>query len=92
MEELEGYYTVKSILAETVNPEKIFYKDTYSYFGILYDNKVTRWVCRIYIKDSCKFVIIPNGNKEEIRYDINKMSDLYKLKDKLTERLLNVMK
>lgn len=87
MEELEGYYTVKSILAEIVSPESIYYKDTYSYFGILYDNKVTKWICRIYIKDSCKYIIIPNSNKEEIRYDIGKMSDIYSLKDKLIERL-----
>lgn len=87
VEELEGYYTVKSILAEKVSPESIYYKDTYSYFGILYDNKVTKWICRIYIKDSCKYIIIPNSNKEEIRYDIEKMSDIYSLKDKLLERI-----
>ncbi len=87
VEELEGYYTVKSILAEIVSPDTIFYKDTYSYFGILYENKVTKWICRIYIKDSCKYIIIPNQNKEEIRFDINKMSDIYKYKDKLVERL-----
>ncbi len=92
MEELEGYYTVKSILTEKVMPESIFYKDTYSYFSILYDNKVTKWICRIYIKDSCKYIIIPDDNKQEIRYDIEKMSDIYKLKDKLFERLNTFLK
>ncbi len=92
VEELEGYYTVKSILTEIVNPEKIFYKDTYSYFSILYDNKVTKWVCRIFIKDNCKYVIIPNENKEEIRYDIEKISDIYQLKTQLTDRLTTFLK
>ena len=87
VEELEGYYTVKSILSEFVNPEKIFYKDTFSYFGILYENKVTKWICRIFIKDNCKYLIIPNDSKEEIRYDINKISDIYNLKDALINRL-----
>lgn len=92
VEELEGYYTVKSILTEIVSPEKIFYKDTYSYFGILYDNKVTKWICRIFIKDSCKYVIIPNESKEEIRYDIEKISDIYKLKSHLIDRLNTFIK
>lgn len=87
VEELEGYYTVKAILSEYVSSEKIFYKDTYSYFGVLYENKVTKWICRIFIKDSCKYIIIPNENKEEIRYDINKISDIYNLKEHLINRL-----
>ncbi len=87
VEELESYYTVKSILAEIVPSEKIYYKDTYSYFGILYDNKVTKWICRIFIKDSCKYIIIPSENKEEIRYDLEKVSDIYKLKEQLINRL-----
>lgn len=92
VEELESYYSVKAILSEIVSPEKIFYKDTYSYFGILYDNKVTKWICRVYIKDSCKYVIIPNENKEEIRYDLEKISDIYKLKDLLITRLNTFLK
>lgn len=87
VEELESYYTVKSILSEMVPPDKIYYKDTYSYFGVLYDNKVTKWLCRIFIKDSCKYIIIPNENKEEIRYDIEKISDIYKLKEQIINRL-----
>lgn len=87
VDELEGYYTVKSILTEIVPSDKIYYKDTYSYFSVLYDNKVTKWLCRIYIKDSCKYLIIPNENKEEIRYDIEKISDIYKLKEQLINRL-----
>lgn len=87
VEELESYYTVKSILTELVSSDKIYYKDTNSYFGILYDNKVTKWICRVYIKDNIKYVIIPNDNKEEIRFDINKVSDIYNLKEQLIARL-----
>ena len=87
IDELESYYTVKSILSEITAPENIYYKDTYSYFGILFENKVTKWICRVYIKDSCKYIIIPNENKEEIRYDIKKISDIYKLKPNLLSRL-----
>ena len=86
-EELESYYTVKSILSETINPKQIFYKDTNSYFGILYDNKVTKWICRVYLKENVKFLIIPDKNKKEVRYEIENVSDIYKLKSKLLDRL-----
>ena len=86
-EELESYYIVKSILSEFVNPNELSYKDTYSYFGILYENKVTQWICRVYLKENVKFVIIPDKNKKEIRHEINDISDIYKLKEQLIARL-----
>lgn len=91
-EELESYYTVRAILAETVNPKQIYSKDTNSYFGILYDNKVTKWICRVYLKENVKFLIIPNKDKKEIRYEIENVSDIYKLKQQLIERLENIIK
>lgn len=91
-EELESYYIVKAILSEFVSPNTLYYKDTYSYFGILYENKVTKWICRVYLKENVKFVIIPDENKNEIRYEINDIIDIYKLKDKLIKRLEGFMK
>lgn len=89
MEEMEAYYIVKSILSEYCDLNKIYYKDTISYFGILYDNKVTKWICRIYLKENVKYITILNKDKKEIRYDIKKINDIYKLKDELIERLKN---
>lgn len=86
-EELQSYYIVKSILSEFCDTSKITYKDTESYFGILYDNKVTKWICRIYIKESVQYIIIPDDEKKEIRYEFNKLEDIYKLKEQLLRRL-----
>ena len=86
-EELESYYIVKSILSEFVDPSELYYKDTYSYFVILYENKVTKWICRVYLKESIKYVIIPDNDKKEIRYEIDNISDIYKLKEQLINRL-----
>ncbi len=91
-EELESYYIVKSILSEFVAPTELYYKDTYSYFGILYENKVTKWICRVYLKENVKFVIIPDENKNEIRYDINAVTDIYKLRENLVARLKAFLK
>lgn len=91
-EELESYYIVKSILSEFVAPTELYYKDTYSYFGILYENKVTKWICRVYLKENVKFVIIPDENKNEVRYEINEITDIYKLREKLIIRLKSIFK
>lgn len=91
-EELESYYTVKAILAEFTNPNNLFYKDTYSYFGILFENKVTKWICRVYLKENLKYIIIPDINKKEVRYDIENITDIYKLKTQLVERLNSFIK
>ena len=86
-EELESYYIVKSILSEFVSPNELYYKDTYSYFGILYENKVTKWICRVYLKENVKFIVIPDENKNEVRYEIKEVTEIYKLKEKLITRL-----
>lgn len=86
-EEIECYHIVRAILSEVINPSKIYYKDTINYFGILYENKVTKWICRVFIKENVKFLIILDNEKKEIRYDIEQLSDIYKLKQKLIDRL-----
>ena len=87
MEELETYFIIKSILRDIVETDKITYKDTQSYFGILLDNNTRKWICRIYIKENSKYLIIPDENKNETRYDIEKMKDIYNLKKELSESL-----
>lgn len=91
-EELESYYIVKAILSEFVSPNVLYYKDTYSYFGILYENKVTKWVCRVYLKENVRFVVIPDENKNEVKYEIKEITDIYKLKEKLVARMNTFLK
>ncbi len=76
-EELQGFYIVKSILASTnANLEDISYKDTLSYFGILYQNKVTKWICRLYFNTAKKSISFPDGTN----YNIEKLEDIYQYK------------
>lgn len=91
-EELECYYIVKAILSEFVKPSSLYYKDTYSYFGVLYENKVTKWICRIYLKENVRFIVIPDENKQEIRYELIDITDIYKYRDKLIARLNSFLK
>ena len=83
--ELEAFYTIKAILAETVDISKITYKDTVNYFAILYDNNTTKWICRLKLDRIKNFLITPDENKKEIKNDIESVSDLFKYKNTLIE-------
>ncbi len=89
-EELQAYYIVKSILCKTAGLDRITYKDTASYFSVLLDGKVTRWICRIFLKETVKYIIIPN-DEENVKYAIESVEDLYKFSDKLKARILKLL-
>ena len=45
-EELEAFFIVKMLLKDTVSLEDLSYKDTINYISMLYQGKVTKWICR----------------------------------------------
>jgi hypothetical protein len=87
-EELEGYFIIKQLLMNFVPKEKISHKDTGSYFGIIFDNNIRKWICRLNLDSNKKYIIIPNENKIPVKYQIQKLDDIYNYKDVL----INVLK
>lgn len=86
-EELEAFYIIKSILRQSVPGEKISYKDTGSYFGVLYDNNTRKWVCRLELTDNKKRLYIPDERKIPVRFELKNIEEIYKHSDKLLESL-----
>ena len=85
-EELESYYIVRAILSKYINVDRITYSDKESYFAIILDEHITKWLCRIYIKKNKKYIgIVENG--EKTKYLIENISDIYGHADKLVQRL-----
>ena len=62
-----------------VDLNDISYKDTLSYFGILYQGKVPKWICRLYLTNTKKSISFPNGQT----YNLEKLEDIYNLKDEI---------
>lgn len=85
MDELEAFAIVKSILRTTCSVNKIFYRDTESYLGILYENNNRKWICRIHLNGNIKFITLPDIEKKPVRYDIESLDDIYKYSDQITE-------
>ncbi len=89
-EELQAFYIIKSILGDCVPLDRITHKDTVSYFSVLLDNRVTRWICRLYFKENVKYLIIPDGDVQE-KISLESLSDLYSLSEKLKSRALALL-
>lgn len=86
VEELEAYATIKSIFRNTVDLSHITYKDTESYFGILFDNNTRKWICRLSLNVK-KVLTLPNKDKTHTKYELDSLNDLYSYSDKLIEVL-----
>lgn len=82
-EELEGFYIVKSILADECPLSEITYKDNASYFNVLYKNNTWKWICRLYFNTKQKYISFPLEDKREERIAIDKVEDIYQFRDRL---------
>lgn len=63
-EELEAFFIVKMLLKDTVSLEDLSYKDTINYISMLYQGKVTKWICRFILSSTHKLLVIPDENKK----------------------------
>lgn len=84
-EEIEGFYIVRGLLAGIVPVEDVAYRDTESYFGVLYANNNRKPICRLNLDTKNKQLLIPDENKKFERIYIESLNDIYKYKNKLIE-------
>ena len=84
-EELQAYYIVRGILAEITDIENITYKDTESYFGVIFKNNTWKWICRFKFgaKGDWIAIILPNENNKPIHNHLDKLNDIYKFKQEI---------
>lgn len=84
-EELEGFFIIKNMLRNIVDPKRLSHKDTMNYFNILYDDNIRNWICRLYFGTSQKYIVIPDEQKNQNKYLINEVEDILKHKDKIID-------
>ena len=83
-EELNGFFIIKAILAETVDDiATITPKDTKSYFGILINNNAWKWVCRLHFNTKQKYLGYRTDDKKEIKIALQRIEDLYRYKKEI---------
>lgn len=84
LEEIEAFGMVKTLLNGIIEYQRISYKDTLSYFSIMLDDNIRKWICRIQIKDHVKYLILPTEIKGQTqRHLIDNISDIINFKDEI---------
>jgi len=82
-EELEGFYIVKSLLRNMVDPNRITHRDTQSYMGILLDDNNRKPIARLHFNRMQKYVGIFDENRKEERVAIQNLDDIYQHAEKM---------
>lgn len=82
-DELNGFYIVRSIVGENIGVHNINFKDTMSYFAVLYQGKVTKWICRFYFNGKQKTISFPDDKGTEHKIQIESVDDIYNFKSEL---------
>jgi hypothetical protein len=84
MEEIESYVIVRTLMSDIVDPSRITHKDTLSYFGILLDDNIRKWICRVQLKENAKYLIFPTAEKgKATKHAIESLNDIIKFKEDL---------
>jgi hypothetical protein len=83
---------VRAILRQVMDIERVYHRDTQSYFSILLDNSNRKTICRLHFNAaSQKYIGFIGEDKKEKRHPIAGLNDIYQFADQLktaTESLL----
>lgn len=86
-EELEGYRIVVAILRRKIQKNRISYRDTQSYFGILLDDNNRKPICRLHFNGSNKYIGVINQEKKETKHPLESIDDIYNFEQNLLDTI-----
>ena len=89
VDELLGYHIVKSILRDTVKPERIVHRDTRSYMGVLLDDTNRKPICRLHFNRKQRYLGLFNPEKQETRVRLDDLNDIFTHADHLRQTVSN---
>lgn len=82
-EELQAFYIIKGMFAGICPLNDIAYRDTESYFGILFKDNNRKPICRLNFDTQRKQLLLPDENKKFTRYYIDNLEDLFSYREKI---------
>ncbi|MET3576683.1 type I restriction endonuclease [Bhargavaea ullalensis] len=82
-EEIEGYSIVKVILHDHVDVNRIHYRDNLSYFNILLDDNIRKWLIRLGLNGSNKYIQFNDEDRTTI--PIETVTDILKHQEQVIE-------
>ncbi|MFP1646986.1 type I restriction endonuclease [Enterococcus mundtii] len=84
-EELEAYTICKVVLKDTIPLNRLFYRDNRSYFNILLDDNIRKWILRVRFNSSGMKIELNDENKTI--YELSEPMDIYNL----SKEMINVV-
>ena len=84
-EEKEAFYISKGILRKAVEADRIFERDTQSYYNILLDDNNRKPICRFYLNTTNRYIGTFDENKKETRHMLESLNDIYKFEKEMIE-------
>lgn len=88
-EELESFRIVRAIARQIIPINRVYYRDNQSYFNILLDDYSRKPICRMYFNTSNHYIGIFSKDKEETKYKIESLDEIYNYSDKILETIKN---
>ena len=82
-EELEGFYTVKSIIREVVDLNRIGHRDTISYMSVLLDDNRRKPICRLHFNSAKKYLGLVDEEGKHERFEIGSIDEIYEYAEQL---------
>lgn len=86
-EELDAYRIVIAILRRKLKIDRIFHRDTQSYFGILLDDNNRKPICRLHLNSGKKYLGLFDENKKEIKMAIETIDDIYNFEKEILKTI-----
>ena len=82
-EELEGFFTVKTIVREVIDPDRIVHRDTIKYMSVVLDNSRLKQICRLHFNRPIKYLGLINEDGTRERVEISSIDDIYNYAEQL---------
>lgn len=82
-EEMEAFRIVRAIVASEVPYNRVFSRDTQSYFGVLLDDNNRKPIARLHFNRRAKYIGLVDANKDETRIPVEVPEDIYRQADAL---------
>lgn len=67
--EIEAYATVKVLAKDVIDAERITYRDNLSYFNVLIDDNIRKWVLRVYFSSSRNYIELNNETHDKLEFE-----------------------
>lgn len=82
-EELQSFRIIQAILIPVIEADRVYHRDTKSYFGILLDDNNRKPICRVWLNRSKKYIEVFDQESGSEKILIEKIEDIYLSKDRI---------